>query len=383
MADDCETVDIWYSLKNGMIGRSPVDGWHFYYDETNNFRKLKFDPNKPTGYNIDRALRYDFILGGIAFDPRNVPDTELLMERIGIQKKNELKARSILKNRDFLEDIGLERTQIFLEWILDSGAIIHYSALNNLYWAVIDLVDEAIETEAGEITLPFHRMMKEQVFFFLMNHLDDMTSILSRYGFPNLEKDTISPFARAASDFILENNIDDTPELFYLELARQIIKNLRNKEETEFLSGREPGVLIDSYECEYIGAMMDKPNAIHHFDHESLIERSLKKYVLQDGKKTYDGYEFIDSKDNRFVQTSDVLVGLLSDYFHFTDTMVMERSGSMPHLSEEQKNGIGMLRDVMATSDRISPYLQKHICPQSFADYRYKFLEISDHQIID
>ena len=252
MADDCETVDIWYSLKNGMIGRSPVDGWHFYYDETNNFRKLKFDPNKPTGYNIDRALRYDFILGGIAFDPRNVPDTDLLMERIGIQKKNELKARSILKNRDFLKDIGLERTQIFLEWILDSGAIIHYSALNNLYWAVIDLVDEAIETEAGEIALPFHRMMKEQVFFFVINNLDDMTSILSRYGFPNLEKDTVSPFARAVSDFILENNSDDTPELFYLELARQIIKNLRNKEETEFLSGREPGVLIDSYECEYI-----------------------------------------------------------------------------------------------------------------------------------
>ena len=93
--------------------------------------------------------------------------------------------------------------------------------------------------------------------------------------------------------------------------------------------------------------MMDKPNAIHHFDHESLIERSLKKYVLQDGQKTYDGYEFIDSKDNRFVQTSDVLVGLLSDYFHFTDTMVLERSGSMPHLSEEQKNGISMLDALM------------------------------------
>ena len=216
-----EQIDIWQSVKEGHIENPPVKGWLFYYDETNNFRKFRFDPEKPSGYNVERALTYDFILGGIAFDPGKKPDTEELMDRLGIQKENELKAGSILKNRDFMKDIGLKRVHTFLEWMLDSGVIVHFSALNNLYWSIIDLVDEALITEAGRVMMPFHKIMKDQLFYFIMGHLDEMTYILQGYGFPNLDSEDIDPFARAVSDFILENSHDDTPELFYLEVSAE------------------------------------------------------------------------------------------------------------------------------------------------------------------
>ena len=156
-----EKVDIWQSVKEGHIPKPPVDDWLFYYDETNNFRRFSFNLETPSGYNIDGALTHDFILGGIAFEPEKEPDAEQLMDRLGIQRKNELKACSILKNRDFLKDMGLKRVHTFLEWMLDYGVIVHFSAMNNLYWSIINLVDEALITEAGRVMMPFHKIMKD------------------------------------------------------------------------------------------------------------------------------------------------------------------------------------------------------------------------------
>ncbi len=374
-----EQIDIWQSVKEGHILKPPVDGWLFYYDETNNFRRFRFDSEKPSGYNVERTLTHDFILGGIAFEPETKPDAEQLMDLLGIQRKNELKAGSILKHGDFMKDIGLKRVHTFLKWMLDSGVIVHFSSLNNMYWSIIDLVDEALITEAGHVMMPFHKIMKDQLFYFVMGHLDEMTYILQNYGFPNLDSENIDPFARAVSDFILENNYDDTPELFYLEATRQLIKELKRENEMTFLSGGEPGVMVDSYEWEYVDAMQKTPNAFHRFDHEKTVEKELRKYDLLENGKPYERYEFIDSKADRFIQISDVFVGILSELFHHTDELVLEGRNSFPHPTKEQAYGIHLLKKVMATSEGVSPYLQKHLCPDKFMEFRYEFLEIVDY----
>ncbi len=373
-----EQIDIWQSVKEGYIENPPVKGWLFYYDETNNFRRFRFDPEKPSGYNVERALTYDFILGGIAFDPGKKPDAEELMDRLGIQKENELKAGSILKNRNFMKDIGLKRVHTFLEWMLDSGVIVHFSALNNLYWSIIDLVDEALITEVGRVMMSFHKIMKDQLFYFVMEHLDEMTNILQGYGFPNLDNENIDPFGRAVSNFIQENSYDDTPELFYLEVTRQLIKDLRREKEITFLSGGEPGVMVDSYEWEYLDALQKTPDAFHRFDHEKTVEKNLKKYELLENGKPYIGYEFVDSKGDRFVQISDVFVGILSELFHYTDSLVLERRNSFPCPTKEQAYGIHLLKKIMAMSEEVSPFLQRHLCPEEFREFRYGFLEIID-----
>ena len=373
-----EPVDIWLLVKEGHIKKLPIDGWLFYYDETNNFRRFRFDSKKPSGYNADRALTHDFILGGIAFDSRRKPDAEQLMDRLGIQKKNELKAGSILKNKDFMKDVGLERVHTFLEWMLDSSVIVHFSALNNLYWSIIDLVDEALDKEAGQIMMPFHKMMKDQLFYFVANHLDKITPILQRYGFPNLESKNIDSFAKEVSSFILENSYDDTSEQFFLEVTRQLIKNIRTEKRMVFLSGGEQGVMIDSYVWGYVDAMQVTPNAFHRFDHEITIEKELQKYKLLEDEKPYDRYEFVNSKQDRFVQVSDVFIGILSELFHYTDSVLLKGEESFPLPTEQQAYGIHLLKKVMETSEKVSPNLHKYLCPDDFVTFRYEFLEIVD-----
>ena len=51
-----EPVDVRSLVKEGHIEKPPVDGRMSYCDETNNFRRFRLDPEKPSGYNVDRAL---------------------------------------------------------------------------------------------------------------------------------------------------------------------------------------------------------------------------------------------------------------------------------------------------------------------------------------
>lgn len=92
---------------------------------------------------------------------------------------------------------------------------------------------------------------------------------------------------------------------------------------------------------------------------------------------------FVDSKEDRFVQISDVFVGILSELFHYTDALVLEGKMSISCPTKEQAYGIHLLKKVMATSEEVSPYLQKHLCPEEFMEFRYRFLEIVDSSWAD
>ena len=178
-------IDVWSAAIDGYIDIPPVDGWCFFYDESHNYRKFKLNSDKPAGFNIEDALTYDFILGGIAFEPSRKPNADRLLDMLGIaQKNNELKANSVMKGKSFIEIIGQSRVHAFLEWMLESGVTVHFSALNNLYWSICDLIDEAVQTEHGAIAARFHKEMKDQLFFFAMNHTTEFANLLQRYGFP-------------------------------------------------------------------------------------------------------------------------------------------------------------------------------------------------------
>ena len=99
--------------------------------------------------------------------------------------------------------------------------------------------------------------------------------------------------------------------------------------------------------------------------------------MLEDGKP-YEKFDFIDSKDDRFIQISDVFVGVLSELFYYVDTLVLGSSSSFPHLSKEQMYGIHLLYEVLSSSMRVGEHLQRYICPQKFRDRRCEFLEKVD-----
>ena len=69
----------------------PNKAYNFYYDETNNYRKVKlldFD----LGFKDNRILTDNYTLGGICIEQEKVLDTYKLMTRLKLQKNQELKA---------------------------------------------------------------------------------------------------------------------------------------------------------------------------------------------------------------------------------------------------------------------------------------------------
>jgi len=100
-----------------------VDGvYSFYYDETNNVRKLHLTPN---GMNIRRPDC--FVLGGIVHGgpPRSIElsDLRTLLRLQPSVKEIKLKH---LGSGDFLDLLGSEKIALFLEWLTTQGLLIHY-----------------------------------------------------------------------------------------------------------------------------------------------------------------------------------------------------------------------------------------------------------------
>lgn len=165
-----QILDVWEFVDSEQTPEMPLTGWKLYYDETNNCRKFRIDPEKQSGYNCDRALTHDFILGGIALRPNQNPDVEGLIRSLGLESCTELKSKHVLKG-DFIYGMGSDRVRVFLQWMVDNDILVHYRTIDNIYYSLIDLVDESCASEIGKISLPSHRNMKDDLYYFAMGNM--------------------------------------------------------------------------------------------------------------------------------------------------------------------------------------------------------------------
>lgn len=118
----------------------------FYYDESGNCRKFSLTD---AGFNNTDALKGDFVLAGVAHEGRSFDiDVSSLYAALDYKEgQKELKFKHLFHNsKDFQSFIGSKRATGFLEWLIRSGLYIHYSALNNLYYSLVDIVDSLWET---------------------------------------------------------------------------------------------------------------------------------------------------------------------------------------------------------------------------------------------
>ena len=171
-----DRIDVWEGVTRGYLPKPPVDGWTFYYDETNNCRKFKLDPNKPEGFNSYEAVINDFILGGVAVQPNKYLDFDALKHELGMEHNKELKLAHFFRTDDFLYNMGSKQVSTLLRWILENNLMLHYFAINNVYEALIDLVDETLLTPGGKIVQEYHREIKGQVCEFAYDEHKSMTT---------------------------------------------------------------------------------------------------------------------------------------------------------------------------------------------------------------
>ena len=157
----------------------------FYYDESGNCRKFSLTD---AGFNNTDALKGDFVLAGVAHEGRSfdidVPSLYAALDYKEGQK--ELKFKHLFHNsKDFQSFIGSKRATGFLEWLIRSGLYIHYSALNNLYYSLVDIVDSLWETHPQ--WLMYMWGIKGALYDFVIEHQDEVIDIFIRHTYPNVK----------------------------------------------------------------------------------------------------------------------------------------------------------------------------------------------------
>ena len=115
----------------------------FYYDESNNHRKINLNINKENFLNI---LNKNFALGGIVKKQKLSLKIKVnkLVQSLNFQpNQKEIKSKNFFnsKNKDFLQCMNSKRLELLLEWLDKNELYIHYIVENNLYWGIIDIIE--------------------------------------------------------------------------------------------------------------------------------------------------------------------------------------------------------------------------------------------------
>ena len=166
-----------------MYGLSKANSvYTFYHDETNNIKKLRLNAQ---GLNV--AEPAIFVLGGIAHlgAPRPL-DIQPLRAAMRIQKSaDEIKLKHVAKG-DFLDLLKSDKLTTFLKWISDSDLVIHYHALDPLYWSLVDIMDSILYGLGEPRMIEIHAVLKADLATLLRANLAATTSIFLRYNYPDL-----------------------------------------------------------------------------------------------------------------------------------------------------------------------------------------------------
>lgn len=320
---------------------------HFYYDESNNIRKLWLDED-----DFNAPVDNDFVLGGVMHigQPQNA-NVDELKNHLRLQKSaNELKFKHISKSKDFLGCLSEPKVKLFLQWLYQSDLYVHYSNVNNLYFAVVDIIDTIDESAFA----PFIFQIKNELYKIASANYQDFYKLLVRYNYPNVTSDNITTFFQQIIDFI--DDIDEPT--FEMELLRQCLKQGRKQNELIFLQDNPERTIIDNYFSFYLRPVGVFINAHHTFDNEYSIESQFEKFELYYGKSKADNYSFIDSKNNLLIQVSDCIVGLLGKYYTYINRISHKEAYEMFNaITPVQKSTLTVFAQVIKKSEDLSKLL--------------------------
>mgnify|MGYP004467425763 FL=1 len=330
----------------------------FYYDESGNCRKFYLTDN---GFNDPEAIKGDFVLAGIAHNGKSYEiDLVSLHEALEYKEgQKELKFKHLYHNSaDFVSFMGSKRATEFLEWLDKSGLYIHYSALNNLFYSLVDIVDSLWETHP--MCIMYFGDIKNALYDFTIEHQDEVIDILIRHTYPDV-KDTVS-FCYELCDLISKYNDDSIYNLgFFLELFRQMLKAAGKMGKLPFIQDNEPNMLIKEYYLFYLERCEIFSKSLYIFDEEKAVEKNLSNIQLYEHGKILNHYKFVKSHENIFVQISDMIAGLLRRLFIFLDEKSIGEIKSLAEkLNENQINNFNILWRLISRSDEKSPLLIKN-----------------------
>ena len=285
-------------------GLTGVDDVHtLYYDESNNLRRLHVTP---AGLNVREPQV--FVLGGVVHPgpPRELGFAELRAALHLQPTVRELKFEHVAKG-DLLRVLSSRKLTALLEWLLGSDLLVHYIALDPLYWSTVDIVDSVVAD--APFLQAFAPRLKNDLHAVLRADLPGMVGLFSRYGYPDVG--ARGPAFMAELLGILEARhalIDD----FGFQMLRGVLQMGRDAERLPFLSDEPRNVLLESLAPFVIHRLCLFKNSRHILDVEPVIQRALARNRFTDRGRELSLHRFALSHEEPGVQVSDAVVGLIA-----------------------------------------------------------------------
>lgn len=327
----------------------------FFYDESNNPRKIWL---KQDSFNA--PIDKNFILGGVMhFGKQDSTSIDELKSKLKLQKNaKELKFKHLSKQTNFTKCLSSPRLNIFLQWLKESNLYIHFSNFNNLYWAIMDIVDtDELSKKYDEIALGG---IKNELYKIAKKNYAEFYKLLFENNYPNIPKENIYSFYQNIIDIIDASPIVERS--FNLELLRQTLKSSREQKELLLLQENSPMTVVENYFIEYIRPLGVFPYANHTFDNEHNIEKEFNRAELLYEGKPFNNFSFEDSQRNPFIQVSDCVVGLLAKFFNFVNASTTKKVEALfSNSSSIEKSNLKLLSEIINISEEYSPLLRHSV----------------------
>ncbi|WP_339648569.1 DUF3800 domain-containing protein [Halopseudomonas pelagia] len=354
----------------------------FYYDESNNIRSLYLTGGR---FNTDSHDNPSpcFVLAGIAHKDEQVESNceELIASLCLPSTAMELKFKQVAKG-GFLDNLKSAKVTQIIKWLVDSDYYLHYMNLNMEYWSLVDIIDDCCNhtDRYGMLNYApaggrraYVDYLKGALYYLMRKYKSDFLAALSKYRYPNVTPKNAAPFIKRLNKIIKKNRQVSARlggKVSKEDLSRTISLSklfdmCRNIESLDMVHTNEPYKLIDGLSVFYRHRIDLFASSPHIFDNEYQIEKCFKEIAPRDGLLGSSDFKFVDSKQYPAVQVSDVMSGLLKNYFTFlAQTNVADVADAKNSLTEKQLECLTLLQKLVEKSDDEQPELLHYVMSQ-------------------
>lgn len=322
------------------------DVYTFYYDESNNIRRLYLTES---GLNVHQTD--NFVLAGIAHKGLGCEaDFPALFDRLNLQKTTvDMKLKHIAKG-SFLDMLKSKKLLAILTWLNEQSFYLHHFNLNIIYWSIVDILDSII----GELSQPFyvmhHMQLKSDFYELVMKDLEAFLKGLHDFNYPDVPEDKGDDFCRWLI-FLVNENKSVLPK-FNARVLCDLMRGSLKLNKLPFVSGFHGRELISDFSLFYWRNLYLFKNSRHVFDDEPQIESHLREQGFTCQGTPLSNFEFVRSHDFQAIQISDVVAGFLRKYFSYLkdssdETVMIDKQA----LNLRQNDTLLALRALIDRSD--------------------------------
>lgn len=319
----------------------------FIHDETENKRKFWLKNGK---FNDDGHK--NFVLGGIVYDEEQFDgNTDCLFASLRLPPSlTDLKAKNILKSQEIKVWLKEKNLTTFLRWLYEKEVYVHYWNVDTLFLVAIQIAEVITEEDEPR------ELYNDILYRTIKKDTTRVAELLHRYVFPNVKDERLEAFWGELLQLFEELNKDIPPiqELIHNPVREKLLEAKHMKKRLE--SDHDDYIIIKDFSAYYKLPFLIFSESFHVFDEEMVIKKELQDHPLERNYKEIQNYKFENSKFDRRIQVSDVVVGCLGKFFTFLKNT--EGNDLMPFLislDDNQKLNLALLCEILRKSFMRNP----------------------------